>query len=160
MKSILKQITTGNIYLSDQKLNTVFECPYNKKAIDFLISTNTTCDIVEIGLDKPRWGKSLVNKYRVTLENKNHSYTFYFWDSIKNTENNISAVYKFYNILACLDSNVDDSFDNFCASYGYEFKNETEYIETKSTHLLCLEQAKNLKKLFDNSQFNLLCDVK
>jgi len=136
------------------------ESEYNRQAIDFLVETDTTCDIELIGQDFSSWNKkSKVNKYSVTLKNKRHSYTFDFWDSIANTEKNKKAKYDFYSILACVTKYVPDSFDEFCSDFGYEFKNETEYIKAKQTHLDCLEQVKNLKKLFTSEQFEKLSEI-
>lgn len=122
-RQTLSKIITDRPYLTEQRLNTIFECKYNQKAIDFLVDTKTTCDIEKIGQDFSTWNKkSKVNKYSVTLKNKKHSYTFDFWDSIHNTEKKIGAKYKFYNVLACLGVYVPDSFDDFCADFGSEIR--------------------------------------
>jgi hypothetical protein len=50
-------------------------------------------------------------------------------------------------------------FDEFCNDFGYEFKNESEYIKTKSIHLACLDQMRNLRKLFTSDQLELLSEI-
>lgn len=155
----LSKITDTEAYLSQHKLETIFQCTYNVQAIKFLLETETTCTIVLDGKAKASWGKSLVDKYTVTLRNSRHFYSFDFFNSIHDTEKNIKATFKFYSVLACLSSHVSESFDDFCAEYGYEFKNETEYIKAKSAHLACLDQAKNLRKLFTAEQLEQLSDI-
>lgn len=62
---------------------------YTKQAEGFLSDTATTIEIVEaIPQKKPFWSKDDNHgiNYSVTLKNKNGTYTFDFWDSIKNRE--------------------------------------------------------------------------
>lgn len=156
----LFKIISNRPFLSLNQLTKIFDSKYNRQAIDFLLETKTICDIELIGEDFSEWNKKAkVNKYRVTLKNKNHNYTFDFWDSIHNTEKRKSAKYDFYSVLACLGLYIPDSFDEFCADLGYEFKNETEYIKTKQIHLNCLDQNKNLRKLFTTEQLEKLSEI-
>lgn len=159
-REVLNKITDSRGgYLSDNKLSTIFTCKYNKQAIDFLVATSTKMTFLKLGLAVPSWGKSLVNKYLVTLENKKHSFSFEFHDSIVNTENKVTLEYKFYSVLAALGYNVPESFDDFCSEFGYEFKNESDYIKTKQTHIACLHEYKNLRKLFTDEQLNMLSEI-
>lgn len=63
---------------------------YKKQAIDFLKKTNTTLKIEKATPQKaPLWEKKGDKhgiNYTCTLENKNHKYTFDFWDSIRDRE--------------------------------------------------------------------------
>lgn len=159
IKEKVFKIITDRCFISDNKAAEI-ECNlYYKSAVDFLVETETTCDIENVGTDQPSWGKTRVNKYRVTLKNKRHSYSFDFWDSIANTEAKKSLKFNFYSVLASLDPYINESFDNFCAEFGYEFKNESEYIKAKDTHLKCIDQVKNLKKLFTSDQLERLGDI-
>ena len=63
---------------------------YKKQGEDFLRDTETTLEVVEAMPQKaPRWiledGKYGFN-WKVTLKNKNHSYTFDYWGSIADKE--------------------------------------------------------------------------
>lgn len=147
-------------YISEVRADEILESEYQKQAIDFLIESETTCEIVLKGLSEPSWDeKREVFKYRVTLRNKRHSWSFDFFDSIHNTEKNKRATFNFYSVIACLSYYTPESFDEFCAEFGYEFKNESEYIKVKSIHLACLDQAKNLKKLFTEDQLVKLSEI-
>jgi len=159
LKETFYKLTKQRHYASDELLTRLQSSEYCMQAINFLLDTETTCDITLIGKDAPSWSKSRVNKYSVTLKNKRHSYTFNFWDSISNTEKNKSARFNFYSILACLSFYTPESFDDFCSEFGYEFKNESEYIKAKQTHLDCLDQQKNLKKLFTAEQLEKLSEI-
>lgn len=160
VEKINKVLPNNFKYVSDNAANKALESKYNQQAVDFLIKAETTCEIVFMGLDKVGWGKTNVNKYEVTLKNKNHSYTFNFWDSISNTQKNNKATFDFYSVLASLELYTQENFDDFCAELGYGFKNETEYIKVKNIHLACLDQEKNLKKLFNQEQLNELAEIR
>jgi hypothetical protein len=148
-------------YISPERADQILSSEYQKQAVDFLIETKTTCEIEFIGLRKPNWdnGKREVNSYKVTLKNARHTWSFDFFDSVHNTEKNIRANYNFYSVLSCMGHYTPESFDEFCSDYGYEFKNETEYIKAKSIHLACLDQDKNLRKLFTEEQMQKLSEI-
>lgn len=153
-------IDYNRTWLSDQQIDGIFKSEYNRQAIDFLYKTKTKIKIESLYKDYPNWQREhMVNKYRVTLKNKKHSYNYEFFDSIKNTQDNSSLKYNFYSVLACLGFYTPDLFDEFCSEFGYEFKNETEYIKTKSIHLACLDQNKNLRKLFTSDELELLSEI-
>lgn len=158
LKAIL--IKYNECYFSDFQIDKIFESEYNRQAIDFLFETKTQISIESKGQSKASWTNANVNQYEVTLKNQKHEYSFDYYDSIYNTEKNKSSKYDFYSAIACLDSYVSDSFDEFCLDFGYEFKNESEYIKAKSTHLACIEQSKNLKKLFTSEQLERLSEIR
>lgn len=159
VEKINKVLPNSARYVSENMANKILESEYQQEAVNFLIETETTCEIVFRGLAMANWQTQDVNSYRVTLKNKKHSYTFEFFDSIKNTEENKKATYDFYSVLVCLGYYISDDFDDFCSDFGYEFKNETEYIKAKSIHRACLDQDKNIKKLFTSDQINKLSEI-
>lgn len=147
-------------YISGMLAEKTLSSEYNSKAVDFLLETQTTCDIVFEGLASPPWDKKRkVNSYSVTLKNAKHSYTFEFFDSINNTEKGKKSTLDFYSVLACMSYTTPESFDEFCSEFGYSFANESEYIEAKSTHLSCLDQDKNLRKLFTSDELQKLLEI-
>ncbi len=159
-EKINKVLPNSYSYISDLRANKVLESEYQQQAVNFLLESETTCEIKSIGLRNPNWdSKRDVNAYRVTLSNKRHTWSFDFFDSIKNTEDKKSASLDFYSVLACMGHYTPESFDEFCSNFGYEFKNETEYIKAKSAHLACLDQDKNLKKLFTSEQLEKLQEI-
>lgn len=169
VEKINKVLTNKNqYYINEIKANKILESEYQRQAVDFLIETGTTCSIEFKGLSNPNWDKKRkVNAYDVTLKNAKHTYTFQFFDSISNTENSSKNFIKkgystkldFYSVLACIGYSTPESFDDFCSDFGYEFKNETEYIKAKSIHLACLDQDKNLRKLFNSDELQKLSEI-
>ena len=53
----IQKIITPNKYFSDLQIKKIFESEYNRQAIDFLVESNTTCDIELIGQDFSNWNK-------------------------------------------------------------------------------------------------------
>lgn len=167
-----------NDYIPDCTIEKVFASKYQTQAIDFLISTDTTMRIEKVGCTFPLWsekkkGCKPVNHLSVTLKNSRGEYTFDFWCSIYDTygakgegltpddlRKRIPDAYKFYDVLACLTVDVTEgSFDEFCASYGYEFKTEKEYIRVKAIHIAVQEQDKALRKLFTEDALQALSEI-
>lgn len=178
---------------------------YTEKALDFLERTNTTLEVsVAVPQTSPLWtkkGEKHGIKYSVTLKNKNHTYVFDFWGSIRDAElvqfaqecvkrgntnnpqgdkvlqflkeNNIPIgllrlapqrlvdtvkelvkPYE-YDVLACLDILHEDSFEDFCAGFGYD----NDSILAQKTFDAVREQDRNLRKLFDREELELLADI-
>lgn len=160
LKYKINQIIDGPIdYISDQKLKSILESEYQLQAIEFLVDAKTTLNINHTGQAIPKWGKQLVNKYSCTLKNTRGSLSFEFYDSIHNTEKRKSLRLDFYSVLACLNTYTPENFDDFCAEFGYEFKNETQYIEAKRTHLECIRQQKALERMFTSEELERLNDI-
>lgn len=153
-------IEYNRVYFSDVMIAKIFKSDYNRQAIEFLLKTQTKIDITSHGQAYPNWqNEHMVNKYTITLKNSKHTYKFDYHDSIKNTQDGKSLKYDFYSVLAGLGYYIFDSFDEFCSEFGYEFKNESEYIKIKSIHLACLEQTKDLRKLFTASELDMLSEI-
>ena len=158
LRDKLNAIITSKNYLSLQK---IADSPYQMQAIDFLYKTKTTCNIELVGKTYPDWDKkNLHNEYRVTLKNSKHTYVFSWYDSIQNTSIKPKlSTNDFYSVLAGLGFYYPENFDDFCSEFGYEFENESEYIKAKQVHLSCLDQDKQLKKLFTSEELEQLADI-
>lgn len=180
---------------------------YNKQALDFLESTNTTLEVKEATPQKATsWGKDDKDahkhiNYTVTLKNDKHSYTFDYWGSIHDyeiieavrnyqkvsmlqtgedykredilRENQLFAKVrtmkkeerenyikenlqpKAYDILACLSPMYEDTFEDFCASFGYDTDSRT----AGDTYKRCIEQDRQLHKLFTHEQLEQLTEI-
>ncbi len=149
---------------------------YNKEAIKFLYDTKTTLKISFSHKGKHFDGDTQArNIYTVLLTNANHSYRFNFGDSINNTEKlehwktKLSQRHKYkpnaYSILACLQVNYCDTFEDFCNEFGYEgcdpdnfdgnFINES----TMRTFRAVQEETENLKQLFTEQQLEDLHEI-
>lgn len=154
-------ITERKIYFQDPSIKRAFESEYNIQAINFLLETNTKCFIEFSHKGFPSWqNKDQVNIYSVTLKNEKSSYTFKFYDSIKNTQDRKMLTLDFYSVLACLEIYTPENFDEFCSEHGYEFKNESDYIRVKKIHLECIDQTKALRKLFTSEQLEKLSEIR
>lgn len=158
---LINKVTSNRTrFIGEKQAEKILGNEYQKQAIDFLLETKTTCDIVKIGLSNTPWdGKKRVNKYEVTLKNERGEYTFDFYDSIKNTEEGKSATLDFYSVLACLDLDYSSDFDDFCANYGYEFSTEKEFLKAKNVYFAVIEQDKNLRRIFTEEQLEKLADI-
>ena len=155
----IKKISGSSAYISEKKIKELLGNEYQLQAINFLIDTDTKCEIVPQGSRLPSWGKCLVNAYQVTLSNKNGAYAFDFYYSISNTKKRISARLDFYSVLACLNIYTPENFDEFCSEFGYSFEDESEYIKAKMVHLSCIDQQKSLRKIFSIDQLEKLSEI-
>lgn len=171
---------------------------YNKQAINFLESTNTTLEVVKaVPQIPPQWAKNDKDahkhiKYSVTLKNSKHSYTFDCWGSIDDynkatfeSRNDINGQLKLdiiakakrsfvmltneqikiilldmvkpseYDILACLSPMYEDTFEDFCGSFGYDTDSRT----AEDTYKRCIEKDRQLHKLFTHEQLEQLAEI-
>ena len=80
--------------------------------------------------------------YRVTLRGPGGSYTFDFWGSIHDAAmgNRASA----YDVLACLEWNLPESFEDFCSEFGYD----TDSRKAEATFKAVDKQARALNRIF------------
>ena len=60
-----------------------------------------------------------------------------------------------YDVLACLDVLYDDSFEDFCSSFGYD----TDSIAAEKIYKACLEQSNQLKILFNDKELEKLAEI-
>lgn len=64
-----------------------------------------------------------------------------------------------YDILACLDSYVPDTFEEFCSEYGYNEQPLSDHNKVMSIYLKCKEQASGLKAIFSESELYQLTEI-
>lgn len=98
---------------------------YDKQAETFLNHFNLAVKIAYLDNNPPQWDEDQGHnrlRYRVTIQRKDtrKSLSFIFWDSIANAEKGERPTP--YDILTCVssDSNVYDSFEDFCGEFGYD----------------------------------------
>jgi hypothetical protein len=149
-----------------------------KQAEDFLNETGTTLTIKEAEKQEaPHWeinnglNSDRHIKYIVTLKNKYHSYTFDYWGSINDWEKvhldgcayNSLRGQKLreevkpnaYDILACIYPMYEDDFADWCTSFGYD----TDSMKAHETYLKCVEQDRNIRKLFNRDEIEKLSEI-
>ena len=135
---------------------------YNENAKKFLQDFNLLLNIKEaIPQKSPIWakdGKHGVNYWVTISENKTggKSYSFDFWGSIADKENNFRGFAKrptAYDVLACLntyDENV--TFEDFCSSYGYDNDSRTAEKTFKAVTI----QIEGLKQILSSKAIKKL----
>jgi hypothetical protein len=138
---------------------------YKEQAENFLKKFNLLLNIREAVPQKsPIWakdGKHGINYWVTLSENKTggKSYSFDFWGSIADKENNWRGFAKYpnaYDVLACLntyDKNV--SFGDFCLSYGY---NE-DSITADKTYKAVMLQIEGLENVLSKEAIEALNDI-
>lgn len=60
-----------------------------------------------------------------------------------------------YDILACLSPMYEDTFEDFCAYFGYDTDSRT----AEDTYKRCIEQDRHLHKLFTHEQLDQLAEI-
>ena len=70
-------------------------------------------------------------------------------------ENFIEVEPSDYSILACFTILYDDNFNDFCSSYWYD----NDSIQAKKTYDTCVEQDRNIRKLFDRKEIEQLQEI-
>lgn len=146
---------------------------YGEQGRVFLEKTCTTIDVIEaVPQGEPLWisetgghyterGAKPIH-YSITLKNARHSYTFDFWGSINDAEmvelaekTREAVKPSAYSILACLKDSAGDSFEDFCANYGYDTDSRT----AERTRHAVLEQERNVRKLFTHDEIEALAEI-
>lgn len=61
-----------------------------------------------------------------------------------------------YDILACLEIYIPDTFDDFCDEFGYD----NDSISALNTYLACQRQWAALRKIFTKEQIEKLSEIR
>ena len=113
---------------------------YEKQALDFAKKYGVKLEI--LGSEyKPMWGeqtKRTVFKLRLSRNRKN--YTFEFGQSIANCNKEPSM----YDILTCLTKYDPETFESFCAEFGYDIDNRN----SKKTYKAVCKEFAAVERLF------------
>lgn len=97
---------------------------YEAQANKFLTDHGITLKAAYIGCKCPRWCDDTKHvhgaKYRITLKRSGKSISFDFWNSYDDMRKGRDP--SAYDVLACISSDyhAPDTFENFCAEYGYD----------------------------------------
>lgn len=154
---------------------------YIKQAKDFLSQTGTTLEYIIIGDLLPNWsqdGDKPVKTLSVTLKNGKHTYNFNFhcsqfdtygpysdrYDAYSSTQEfrargkwrkAMSKKEYHYDILACLNVDHSEDFEDFCESFGYD----SDSISGRDVYLAVRKETKNLKRLWTEKELELLNEI-
>jgi len=137
---------------------------YQKQAKEFLSNTGTVFSVIEaVPQKKPLWGKEGKKHgmhYSVTLENKRGKYVFDYWGSIADAEKIRFGEGKkvkpsAYDVLACLSTDYDDNFDDFCDSFGYS----SDSIMALATFEAVKREELGLRRIFTSEEMEKLAEI-
>lgn len=137
---------------------------YKEQVSFFLEKTGAYISIREaVPQRHPAWGKDAKHgiHYSVTIyKDKNRSYTFDFWGSIADKENNFRGFPKrpsAYDILCCLhDGDGIDNYGDFCANYGYDEDSRAAY----RTYEAVKEQKEAMQNIFTSDELEALTYIR
>lgn len=117
---------------------------YVKQAEDFCNKWGIEIKWCFVGVDNPNWDKEHKhNHWHWVLTKKYRSTQGEYWDSIANTQKsyqdpnkrNIPKTPSAYDLLACLEKYGYKSFEDFCASCGYDEDSRSVYKIWKEVKL-------------------------
>ncbi len=135
---------------------------YRKETQDFLNRVNATVTIsfLEKGKVPQYWNEStLHNIYKVTVKRNGRQYTYKFYDSIHNTQNNIKP--DAYDVLACLEKYDVGSFEDFCSEFGYDAFDDYGRMNrtTKKIYDAVIREFKGVERVFGDvlEEFAEIC---
>ena len=126
---------------------------YDMQANNFLALTETTLEITRDEVVE-KWGWYRW-KYSCKLRRGHKTYTFPFFDSAANYEENKRP--SKYDILACLDTyDYIYRLEDFASEFGYDMEDK----ETKRTYNACMRQSKKLHGLFTDEELEMLSEIR
>jgi hypothetical protein len=148
---------------------------YTEQAEEFLNKTQTKMSISFSHKGKHfQDDKEERNVYVIKLQNDKHTFVFNYGDSINNTKRlenaqNLKEKTEYkptkYDVLACLNVDYSEDFEDFCSNFGYEendfdnkknnFINESAFVIYKAVQ----KETENLKLLFSEEEIELLHEV-
>jgi len=134
---------------------------YIKQANEFLSETGSFLKFEYIGLSSPDWARNGFKHdyYSVTLGRKGERLTLPFYDSEHNTKNKRKKTISAYDILCHLGYEVEENFDDFLNEFGYEITGEREYLRLKNIHLDLIDQYRQLRKMYNEDELELLREI-
>jgi hypothetical protein len=62
---------------------------------------------------------------------------------------------KAYDIIACINPMYEADFEDWCASFGYD----TDSIKSEKTYKACLEEDRNIRRLFTHEELEKLSEI-
>ena len=117
---------------------------YREETKKFFKRIHCNIDIIFIGKQMPKYwntNNEYHNTYKVILKRNGKQFTYYFYDSIHNTRNNICP--DEYDVTACLEK-YDLDFDYFCSLCNY---NENDKKAEKHYNAV-LREIEGVKRIF------------
>ena len=135
---------------------------YQEQAEKFLEQSGTSMDIVRVGVVRgfpfDKRDRNPHIKYSVTMRRGNLSYTFPFYDSVKNYK--VGASPTEYDILACVTKYpVDPNVWVFAKEFGYTIDSEESFNYVLGIHQSLFEQYRRLTRMFGGQWMERLREI-
>ena len=113
---------------------------YEKQASNFAKKYGVKLEI--LGSEyKPMWGEQTKRTvFKLRLSRNSKSYTFEFGQSIANGSNDPTM----YDVLTCLTKYDPETFENFCAEFGYDINSR----DSKKTYKAVCKEFAAVERLF------------
>lgn len=155
--------TEKKVYKLGKENQKMEETVFTAKDIkDFLEKTNTNVKITFVKdvespfiTDKKFQGRNFVNKYKVTISNKNGTTWFYFFDSIKNYIDMIEPDTE--DVVSCFGMDVSYGKDYTLDEFSREFFDPSEEIpKIKKAFAGCRRACQGAERLFTEQQIEEL----
>ena len=128
---------------------------YNKQVRDFLKKTCSTLKIkfyrYGYHFDNDKDNEDMRDVYNVTLSHGSKEFTFAFGQSIVNKGKKPSA----YDVLTCLNVYDIGTLKDFCNDFGYDLDSR----KVEKTYKAVKREYKELKRLFDETELDLLREI-
>lgn len=122
---------------------------YELQAKKFLKNTNTKMSITYVDCSIPKnWNDGQYhNRYRISIKRNNQSMSFYFYDSVFNTQKGNRPTS--YDVLSCLEKyEVSSDTQDFAKDFGYEINNKEDYKRVKKICNAVNKEYKNVIRVF------------
>ena len=135
---------------------------YDKQADNFLKENGITFRAVLKDTKAPAWANEdgkphpFGHHYRVTLAKGLKRLSFDFFGSAHDKEHGVKTE-RAYSVLACIsnDCTCPETFEDFCADYGYDTDSRTAYRTFKR----CAAFGKRLRAFFTEKEIAALHEI-
>ena len=142
---------------------------YNKQARDFLEDCGATMKMMYLGRNvNENWDeKQERDNYLVTITTPLGNMQVKFWDSVKNTIDNINRERSrllrkkptAYDILACLTTYDVGDIEDFILEFGYEIKKRGDFTRIQNIYNAVKKEYENVCRCFTEKQIEKLQEI-
>ena len=115
---------------------------YDIMAEKFLSDNNTKMRITFDQKEQVNDGRTLINRYKVSISRNGKRMNVLFHDSIYNTMMGIKPTE--YDVLACLQKSNPGTFEDFCSEFGYN----PDSIRDFNTYKAVCREWKKVERVF------------
>lgn len=142
---------------------------YVKQAKYFLASCNATMKMMYLGKEaNDNWGDTKErDTYMVNIVTPKGNMQVKFYDSIKNTRDNIDREYTNrprkhpteYDILACLQKYDVGDIEDFIDEFGYEIKKKGDLKRIMNTYDAVVKEYNDIRRCFTEKQIEAMQEI-